>query len=175
MKYPIFFVLIILSSFSAADTTFKLKVEVPELEVDPYFKPYVAIWLEDETRAPLDTIALWYQIESNTNAQEDGKKWLKDLRQWWRKIGRSSMDNMDGVSGATRRPGVYDFTWVLSNETLTQLNTKKIILHVEASREEGGRSYQRLTVNMHSASVHTVQPEGELGLITLKVEVTEND
>jgi hypothetical protein len=64
----------------------KIVLELPKLDVDPYHKPYIAIWIETPDRKAINTIALW--VEKDT--------WFKDLRQWWRKIGRANASSLDG-------------------------------------------------------------------------------
>ena len=94
-----------LASFTqvlAADLS--VSVEIPELDVAEYHKPYVAIWIEDDRNQVVSNLAVWYDVDMR-NAE--GEKWLKDMRQWWRRSGRSADLPMDGVSGATRRPGEH--------------------------------------------------------------------
>lgn len=157
-------------SFSQAQgmKTLTLSVEIPEIDVDPYFRPYVAVWLETSERKPVETLALWYQLPSET-ATEDGRKWLKDLRQWWRKIGRQDSEALDGVTGATRKPGDYRIQWDYS-----KLVAGEYFMHVEASREEGGRSFKRMPIRINddlslSLEKKTIVSDGELGKIIVKV------
>ncbi len=145
-------------AYSEALPEFILKLEVPELSVDPYYKPYVAVWVETEDRQPVAILALWYMLETNAS-QEDGTKWLKDLRQWWRKIGRDKTLAYDAVSGATRRPGTYQLSWSPTAEMLNKTETTRWVLHVEASREEGGRSYQRLPIDWPNFKDQSVKRE----------------
>src|SRR5690606_24519016 len=64
----------------------KLEVEIPRIEVAEYHRPYVAVWLQTPDRKTVRDIAVWYDYKM---PKEEGKKWLKDLRQWWRVSGRS--------------------------------------------------------------------------------------
>ena len=48
------------------------------------------------------TLALWYDLD---NPKDEGDKWLKDIRQWWRRVGRDVEVPIDGVTSATRAPG----------------------------------------------------------------------
>ena len=131
-----------------AEPKLAISLELPNIHADPYHKPYVAIWLENASRQPITTLALWYQHQAVNQSQGDGKKWLKDLRQWWRKIGRTQAHKFDGVTGATRRPGTYQIESPLTPEQLAMAKRGELILHIEASREEGGRSYQRIKLNV---------------------------
>jgi len=165
--------LFVLSDFSFSETevmkTLTLNVEIPDLDVDPYYRPYIAVWLETSERKPVETLALWYQLPSET-ATEDGRKWLKDLRQWWRKIGRQDGEALDAVTGATRKPGNYPIQWDYS-----KLVAGEYFMHVEASREEGGRSFKRLPVRINddlslSLEKNIIESDGELGKISVEVK-----
>ncbi|MCA9134335.1 MAG: DUF2271 domain-containing protein, partial [Planctomycetales bacterium] len=47
----------------AAETTPKLEanIEIPRLSVSEYHRPYVAVWVQDEQRRVVATLAVWYQ------------------------------------------------------------------------------------------------------------------
>lgn len=147
MRFIIVLVASLYSSLVFAKTSVHVEITLPAIKADPYFKPYVAVWIEDEMRNPVHALALWYQVSKGNAAQEDGKKWLKDLRQWWRKIGRPESLDFDGVTGATRRPGTYSLVWEVPSALQVALNDKSLVLHVEAAREEGGRSYKRIVID----------------------------
>lgn len=138
----------------------KIQLNVPRLDVDPYHKPYIAIWLETPDREAIGTIALW--VEKDT--------WFKDLRQWWRKIGRTAGGSLDGVTGATRLPGRYSIVWVATDQKGEALPAGEYLINFEASREEGGRSYVRkkITLGEHN-SIH-VAGSNELGEISITTE-----
>lgn len=133
-------------------------LEVPELDEQPYHRPYVAIWLETKERKPIETIALWVE-------QED---WLKDLRQWWRKMGRRTWgrsEQLDSVTGATRKPGSYELAWVVQSTIEEEI----IVLHIEAAREEGGRNYIRQEINLADKENFNFSADGEFGDIKITV------
>ena len=73
-----------------------VELTLTDLSVQPYHRPYVAVWLETPDRKHVTTLALWVQKA----------EWFKDLRQWWRKAGKTDI-NFDGISGATKRAGTY--------------------------------------------------------------------
>ncbi|MCK5746124.1 MAG: DUF2271 domain-containing protein, partial [Oricola sp.] len=97
---------------------------------------------------------------------EEGETWLKDLRQWWRKAGRSTDMPVDGVSGPTRPPGVHDATF-----TLDDLEPGQYHFVIEAAREVGGRELLRAAIDFpaDAQSVLELQGEHELGLVTVAV------
>lgn len=167
MKYFIFLLLIITYSVHA-DT--RVEITIPRLDVKPYFRPYVVVWIEDNKRKPIYTLGLWYQNYSTAEAGGDGGKWLKDLRQWWRKIGRSGKPNFDAVTGATRKPGKYSLVWDGVDAQGKTLADGEYLLNIEASREEGGRSYHRIPIELGRPNSYTIAADGEFGEIIIVVE-----
>lgn len=79
----------------------KVTIEVPKLDVAEYHKPYVAAWIERPDGTVAANLSVWYDVKS---ADKKGNKWLKDLRQWWRRAGRDLDMPVDGLSSATRPP-----------------------------------------------------------------------
>lgn len=151
--------LILFSHSASADSDVLITVEVPELNVDPYHKPYVAIWVETPKRKGLATLAVWHGKDT----------WLKDMRQWWRKLGRAGEEPLDGVSGATRKPGVYTISWNGKDNQGQALPAGEYLINIEASREEGGRSYVRQKIQLGSDQTFVIEPDLELGKITVQV------
>lgn len=144
-------------------------VEVPKLTVAEYHKPYVAIWIEnpaDSTAA--GTLAVWYDAG---NREDKGAKWLKDMRQWWRKAGREMSFPADGVSGATRAPGPQKLVFAGSKGALKDLKPGAYNLVVEAAREVGGHEAVRVPfVWGKPGKPATVKGSSELGAVTVSVK-----
>jgi hypothetical protein len=113
-------------ALNAAEVSVEL--EIPAIDIAEYHRPYVAVWIEDERRRPVRQLSLWLEQE----------KWHRDLRSWWRRGGRELTIPLDGVSGATRKPGVYTVTGQID------LPPGNYSLNVEATREVGGREYLRI-------------------------------
>ncbi|QHS08947.1 DUF2271 domain-containing protein [Sinimarinibacterium sp. NLF-5-8] len=158
---------------TASAAQMELSVQVPQLNVAEYHRPYVAAWVEDANRQTAAQLLLWYQ-QDKKNAPpgaEQGSKWLPDLRQWWRRGGRELSLPMDGVSGASRAVGVYVIRYTdqppvptappaadelvlpfamdgLSHSReqarLPHLAAGQYTLRIEAAREEGGRELLEL-------------------------------
>ncbi|WVM88449.1 DUF2271 domain-containing protein [Halopseudomonas pachastrellae] len=84
------------SALQAAEA--QLTVQIPRLDVAEYHRPYVAIWLENDAGHVAD-LTVWYDTQMR---DDEGEKWLKDLRQWWRRSGRGLDMPIDGLSAATR-------------------------------------------------------------------------
>ncbi len=140
----------------------EIRVELPKLNVAEYHKPYLALWLEDEQGAHVANIALLYDAKMRNN---EGEKWLKDLRQWWRKSGRTLAFPIDGVTGATKGPGVHHFTFTLPQN----LHAGNYQVRVEAAREVGGRELVTLPVTLPVKKSVEIQESGqsELGAVSL--------
>jgi hypothetical protein len=77
-------------------------VTVPQLQVAEYHKPYVAVWLEKADGGVAANLSVWYDAKMK-NAE--GTKWLKDMRQWWRRTGRELSFPIDGVTQPTKPVG----------------------------------------------------------------------
>jgi hypothetical protein len=61
---------------AAADL--EVSVEIPRLTVAEYHKPYLAMWVERPDQSVAANLTVWYDQQTNKN--EKGTTWLKDLR-----------------------------------------------------------------------------------------------
>jgi hypothetical protein len=145
-----------------------LKIEIPTLAVAEYHKPYVAAWIEREDGSVVATVALWYEVRSRNN---EGEKYLKDLRQWWRRAGRDLKVPVDGLTGATRAPGEQQLTLADGRQPMPKLEPGKYRLMVEAAREGGGRESLALPFAWPAAAGAVASAKGkeELGTVSLNV------
>lgn len=116
-----------------------LNIEVPRLNVAEYHRPYVAAWIERPDQSVATTLAVWYDVKNKGNAEGEGTKWLKDMRQWWRRTGRELQMPVDGVSSATRPAGKHQLNFTEGSVALPKLAPGAYKLYVEAAREVGGR------------------------------------
>lgn len=143
---------------SALAANFAIELEIPEIHTAEYHRPYVAVWVENSSRKQILQIILWLEQE----------KWHRDLRSWWRRGGKSLALPVDGVSGATRRPGTY------SLKGAAELAAGKYTLNVEAVREVGGREHIRIPFTW---SGETIKGDGvgktELGIVSYTIEENE--
>jgi len=146
---------------SAADLT--LNLEIPSLPVAEYHRPYVAIWVEDDSQAIAANLALWYQVRG------DHTKWLPDLRQWWRRGGRDVKVPVDGLTGATRPAGQHILKFDAAAEPLSKLKPGRYELVLEAVREVGGREAVRIPFEwpIKAAQRGNAQGKTELGAVAL--------
>jgi len=156
-----------LAPVMAADLN--VKVEIPRLNVAEYHRPYVAMWIERADQSPVQTLAVWYDAR---NKEGEGTKWLKDMRQWWRKAGRDMQMPADGVSGATRAPGEHTLSFKDGKAPLGKLPAGDYQLVVEAAREVGGRELVRVPFSWPARAAQTASAKGEheLGGVTVEVK-----
>jgi len=154
-------------SAMAADLT--LKFEIPQLNVAEYHRPYLAAWLENADQKVVTNLAVLYDVKKKDNG---GAKWLKDMRQWWRKSGRDVEMPMDGVSGATRGPGEQTLNFPVAKEALNKLPAGNYQLVIEAAREAGGRELVKVPVVWPPKSAQSFSAKGkeELGEVTVQVK-----
>jgi len=142
-------------------------VQIPQLDVAEYHRPYTAVWIEREDHIVAAQLAVWYaQKESKEGA---GTKWLPELRQWWRRGGRDLQMPVDGVSGATRPAGDQKLSFHEGKAPLAALPAGKYELVVEAAREVGGREVVRVPFTWPAAAAQQLDAKGssELGAVKL--------
>ena len=147
-----------------------INVEIPKLNVAEYHRPYVAIWIEGADQKVASNLAVWYQMRDT--AEGHGTKWLPDLRQWWRKSGRSLKVPVDGITAPTRPVGKHALKLDQKHPSLAKLPAGKYTLVVEAAREVGGRELLKIPFEWKGKSPSTGKAQGkeELGLVTLSAK-----
>jgi len=149
----------------AAAQTMDVQVTVPRMTVAEYHAPYVAMWIEAEGK-PARTLQIWYDFDNRENG---GKKWLADVRQWWRASGRTLTLPANGVSGATRPPGTHKVSFPSKGGPLAGIAPGNYTLLIEAAREVGGREVVRIPFSWPPKPGQrvTVSGKSELGAVTL--------
>ncbi|MGB9988815.1 DUF2271 domain-containing protein [Massilia sp. SM-13] len=158
-----------LLSTTAMAADLALKVDIPQLNVAEYHRPYIAAWVENGEQKVVANLAVLYDTKKRDNA---GTKWLKDMRQWWRKAGRDMTMPVDGVSGATRAPGEHTLTFPGAKDALAKLPAGQYTLLVEASREAGGREVVKVPFAWPPKSAQEVPVKGkeELGNVVVQLK-----
>jgi hypothetical protein len=148
--------------------TLELTVEIPKLSVAEYHRPYIAIWIEDASGKVAANLSVWYDIDLK---DQEGEKWLKDIRQWWRRTGRSLDLPMDGVSSPTKPPGKNTVKFDTSSGPIAKLPAGDYKLIVEASREVGGKELVQIPFKWAAGAEAAGAASGkeELGAVTLKL------
>lgn len=146
-----------------------VKVDVPQLNVAEYHRPYVAMWLERPDQAFVANLAVWYDLKKKDNG---GTKWLKEVRQWWRKSGRDLELPLDGMTSATRAPGEHALGFAEGKAPLDRIAAGDYQLVVEAAREGGGRELVRIPFQWPPKAAQNFAARGkeELGSVSLQVK-----
>lgn len=150
-----------------------VNIEVPRLNVSEYHRPYIATWIERADNTVAGTLAVWYDVRTKTNNPDgEGTKWLKDMRQWWRRGGRDLSVPIDGVTGATKPAGKHQLNFTDGSAPMPQLAPGSYKLVVEAAREVGGREVVSIPFQWPptSASQPSASGKEELGEIKLELK-----
>lgn len=147
----------------------EIKVEIPKLDVAEYHRPYVAMWIERPDRTVAANLSVWYD---QANKKDKGEKWLKDVRQWWRRTGRELTLPADGLSGATRPVGIHEIKFEPGHPAIAALQPGEYELIVEAAREVGGRELVRIPFKWPADKDVAGAAAGkeELGAVSLTVK-----
>lgn len=153
------------AAVAARGADLAVSVEIPNLPVAEYHRPYVAVWIEGPDQKIAAQLAVWYQLRG------DHTKWLPDLRQWWRRGGRDLKVPVDGVTGATRPAGQHLLKFDANQAPLAKLPPGQYALVVEAVREVGGREAVRIPFEWPIAAARRATASGtkELGAIALSL------
>ena len=148
--------------------TLELSVEIPKLSVAEYHRPYVAVWIEDASGKVAANLSVWYDVDLKDN---EGEKWLKDIRQWWRRTGRTLDMPVDGVSSPTKPPGKNTVKFDTAKGSIANLAPGEYKIIIEASREVGGKEMVEIPFKWAPGTETTASASGkeELGAITLKL------
>lgn len=142
-----------------------ISFELPQIAVAKYQRPFVAVWVEEKgQRKALDTVGVWY----------DDKKWLKDIRRWWRKAGRYDQE-LDGVTGATKPPGSYELIWDGKDKQGNEVSGE-VTLYLEAVREHGNRTLLKQKINLGSGAKQSYELTAgdEIGPVRILVGDSKN-
>lgn len=157
------------ASAPAVAATLEVNIEIPRLNVAEYHRPYVALWVEDTSGRHMTNLSVWYQQTSN--AEGHGTKWLPDLRQWWRKSGRTLTVPVDGITGPTRPAGKHALSFSDTQPQLRNLAAGQYVLVAESSREVGGRELVRVPFSWKTAGTTSGSAKGDVELGEVRVNV----
>lgn len=145
---------------NAGDASFEVKIDLPS-KSGQYHNPYVAIWIEDSTGQSVRTLALWRERE----------KWLKDIRRWWRKVGRKDEALVDAVTSATRAAGQYSLTFNGLDDKGNPIANGDYFLRVEVVREKGGRTISKQAISLDGqAHAYPLAATAELNKSMFKIK-----
>jgi thiamine biosynthesis lipoprotein len=117
-------------------------------------RPYVTIWITNEKNDLVRTLAFFA-----------GKRRYFDSNYvFWRRNGAAYRAIMNSITRPTRGPGRYTLTWDGLDDHGAPVPQGKYLLFVEASREHGDHTLQRIELNIGSAEFTAeAARNGELG------------
>jgi FAD:protein FMN transferase len=122
------------------DFELTIGLEVARIQEARALRPFVAVWIEDDQKSAVRTIALWY-----------GKfRYLPELHIWYHDESLQPENVvwhiMNSISSATRQPGKYKLRWDGKDESGKLVPAGKYTVLIEASREHG--TYQLIRQEM---------------------------
>ncbi len=133
-----------------------IEYEVPKVNAGTYHNPYVAIWITDESRTLVRTLLV---LGKET-------RWKEENYIYWRRFGRNDVKLVDSVSRPTRPPGQYSIKWDGLDDAGKKVAQGKYVLNIEAAREKGGHTVQRLELTLGAdGAVTETKPDGEIGRV----------
>jgi hypothetical protein len=139
--------------------TIAIKLELKQQEGE-YHPPYVAVWLENSNKKPVRTFLLWRKEP----------KWLKDIRRWWRNVGRKDAKLVDAITSATHAAGSFPLSFKLTDDNKQTLPNGNYTLYIEVVREKGGRALLKQKFNLNNqAQQFTLKETAETGAITFTI------
>ena len=92
-------------------------------------RPYLAVWVENESMKPVRTLALWYNKD----------RYLVEMKDWYRMAEAFSgaANFAHSIASATRPPGKYTFKWDGKDDAGKPVPPGKYTVFIEAAREHG--------------------------------------
>ena len=134
--------------------------EIPQLGGGA-LRPFIAVWIEDENKYPVRTLALWYH--------ED--RFLTEFKSWYRADRLRLMSETTSIvrtlGGATKPPGKYSFKWDGKDQAGNYVKAGKYTVSVESSREHGTYQIDRQEMTFTGKPQKLeFKPGSELGPVT---------
>ena len=139
-------------------------LEIPDMKVAKYERPYVAAWIADADRNLIRILML----------AGDEPRWMEENYYWFRRFGRKAGSLVDAMSGPTRRPGQYTLVWDGLDDDGKPVPPGDYILHIEAAREHGDHQHDSLDLPLAGGAFSEVIPAGaELGTVRVRFGAPE--
>jgi hypothetical protein len=149
------------TSHATSDTiaTLAIKLDLKQQHGE-YHRPYVAAWIENSKKKSVRTLLLW----------REKSKWLKDIRRWWRNVGRKDPVLVDAITSATHAAGSFPLSFKLIDDQQKVLSDASYTLYIEVVREKGGRALIKQKFNLNNKKQQfTLNETAETGIITFTV------
>ena len=114
-------------------------------------------------------LSVWYDAKMK---DAEGTKWLKDMRQWWRRTGRELSFPIDGVTQPTKPAGTHSLTFSEGKNPMPKLAPGQYKLMVEAAREVGGRELVSIPFEWPVKEAASLSASGKAELGAVKLQIT---
>jgi hypothetical protein len=125
-----------------------------------YHPPYVAAWIENTNKKSVRTLLLWRKEP----------KWLKDIRRWWRNVGRKDAQLVDAITSATHAAGIFPLTFSLTDDKQKLLPKGDYTLYIEVVREKGGRALIKQNFKLNNQPQQfNLKETAETGVMTFTI------
>lgn len=122
-----------------------INIEIAKIEGARIHSPFVAVWVEDESKNTVRNLAVWYSKP----------KWLRDLRSWHRGNGTAyagDASKMSSIGSATRSAGKYTLKWDGKNDNGELVKAGKYTVYIEAAREHGTHQLMSSEMNFNGSA-----------------------
>ena len=144
---------------SNSTATIAIKLDLKQQQGE-YHPPYVAVWIENNQKKSVRTLLLW----------RDDAKWLKDIRRWWRNVGRKDANLVDAITSATHAAGNFPLSFNLADDQQKALPDDNYTLYIEVVREKGGRALLKQKFKLtNKTQLFTFKETAETGAITFTI------
>jgi thiamine biosynthesis lipoprotein len=121
--------------------------------------PYLVAWVTDAEGTPVRTLLVMGKDE----------RFIDENFIWWRRIGRALPGGVDALAKPTRPPGKYSLVWDGRDDKGRPAPQGRYTVHIEASREHGGHSYQTFDATLGAQPLSLESPGSqELGPANLR-------
>lgn len=139
-----------------------INFELALIKAQRVYRPFVAVWVEDEDKHPVKNIAVWYNKD----------KWLADLKNWYRAYGAEYKlpgGPVQSTTSATRAPGKYTLKWDGTDDQKKPVKNGTYTINIEVVREHG--TYQiiskKITLN-NKPQTYTFSPNEEVASASIE-------
>lgn len=122
-----------------------VNIELAVINSPRVHRPYVAVWIEDEEKAPIRTVSLW----------SEKPRYLNDLKAWY-----AAQADRASIASATRSPGKYSVKWDGKDNNGKPVKPGKYTVCIEAAREHGTYQIIRQPMDFNGAPQEVALPGG---------------
>lgn len=120
----------------------KIDYTIPEMNGGRRSRPpYVTVWITNEAGEPVRTLAFY----------ANKPRYMSELYVFWEKIGGANYGLVNAVTRPTRPPGAYSLEWDGKDDSGRAVPQGRYTVNIEAAREHGGHSLQRIDLELGSA------------------------